>query len=277
MLFIGSGAPRLDPAPAHVVAQRSGHLAQRVLAGRTPGRRPPWVRGPRRRDAALRAASGLSRPSIRGVEPPTSADWKGRNRRTRSIRRRAFLSCARRSGAAITRSLLNLFRATDATGRGSRPEVRSGPGTPRATHNQPGTPPSLLLRDHDGAGSLARVRQSLLQPELRRAAERRRSLRLRGPRADRGGRRDHLRLCHAEHSIEHFPSRCLCGSDTCRGSVTRLEGSSRRAKGGLPGAGRALPAADRPRDRLLLAGSEETAVQPWGLTSRRMLPPCGRS
>jgi hypothetical protein len=29
MLVIGSGAPRLDPAPAHVVAQRSGHLAQR--------------------------------------------------------------------------------------------------------------------------------------------------------------------------------------------------------------------------------------------------------
>ena len=277
MLVIGSGAPRLDPAPAHVVAQRSGHLAQRR---------------PRRKDVRTPSTVGpLAKTTRRGFEsrePPLQAfdtrcgaadigRLEGRNRRTRSIRPRAFLSCARRSGAAITRSLLNLFRATDATGRGSRPEVRSGPGTPRATHNQPGTPPSLLLRDHDGAGSLARVRQSLLQPELRRAAERRRSLRLRGPRADRGGRRDHLRLCHAEHSIEHFPSRCLCGSDTCRGSVTRLEGSPRRAKGGLPGAGRALPAADRPRDKLLLAGSEETAVQPWGLTSRRMLPPCGRS
>jgi hypothetical protein len=81
------------------------------------------------------------------VEPPTSVDWKRRNR----IRPRAFPPIARRSGAAITISLLNLFRATDATGRGSRPEVRSGPG-PRATHNQPGTPASLLLRDHDGAG-----------------------------------------------------------------------------------------------------------------------------
>lgn len=45
------------------------------------------------------------------------------------------------------------FRATDATGTGNRPEVRSGARTPRATHNQPGTPASLLPRDHDGAGS----------------------------------------------------------------------------------------------------------------------------
>ena len=50
------------------------------------------------------------------------------------------------------------------------------------------------------------------------------------------------------YSIEHFPGGCLCGSDTCRGSITGWKDLSRRAKGGLPGAGRPLPARDRPRD-----------------------------
>lgn len=96
-------------------------------------------------------------PSIRGVEPPTSADWKGRNRRTRSIRPRAFLSGARRSGAAITRSLLNLFRATDATGRGSRPEVRSGPGTPARRITSPGLQLAYSSGTTTARASLARV------------------------------------------------------------------------------------------------------------------------
>jgi hypothetical protein len=96
-------------------------------------------------------------PSIRGVEPPTSADWKGRNRRTRSITPRAFLFGARRSGAAITRSLLNLFRATDATGRGSRPEVRSGPGTPARRITSPGLQLAYSSGTTTARASLARV------------------------------------------------------------------------------------------------------------------------
>jgi hypothetical protein len=46
--------------------------------------------------------------------------------------------------------------------------------------------------------------ESLVQPELRRAPERLRRLRLRGPRADRGGRRDH-HYAMRNYSVEHFP------------------------------------------------------------------------
>ena len=154
--------PRLDPAPAHVVAQRSGHLAQRHPLSQL-GHLVVVAHGPTV-DGVLKSFQGgfesrepPLQPSIRGVEPPTSADWKGRNRRTRSIRPRAFLSGARRNGAAITRSLLNLFRATGATGRGSRPEVRSGPGTPARRITSPGLQLAYSPGTTTARASLARV------------------------------------------------------------------------------------------------------------------------
>jgi hypothetical protein len=61
------------------------------------------------------------------------------------------------------------------------------------------------------------------------------------------------------YSVEHFPGGCLCGSDICRGSVTGWK-DLRRAKGGLPGPGRPLPARDRPRDKI--RPERATARQP---------------
>src|SRR5688572_5812764 len=51
MLVIGSGAPRLDPAPAYVGAQRSDLLAQRRPRRkdfRTPSTVGPWAKTTRR-------------------------------------------------------------------------------------------------------------------------------------------------------------------------------------------------------------------------------------
>lgn len=79
MLVIGSGAPRLDPAPAHVVAQRSGHLAQRRPRRkdvRTPSTVGPWAKTTRRgfesREPPLQALryavwSRRHRPTGRGA------------------------------------------------------------------------------------------------------------------------------------------------------------------------------------------------------------------
>lgn len=62
MLVIGSGAPRLDPAPAHVVAQRSGHLAQR--RPRQKNFRTPSTVGPRAK---------TTRRGFESREPPLQA------------------------------------------------------------------------------------------------------------------------------------------------------------------------------------------------------------
>ena len=64
------------------------------------------------------------------------------------------------------------------------------------------------------------------------------------PRADRGGRRDHLRLCHAELLGRALSGRLPLWLGYMSWFDNRLEGSLRRAKGGLPGAGRPLPARD---------------------------------
>lgn len=140
MLVIGCDAPRLDPAPAHVVAQRSGHLAQRRPLSQL-GQLVVLAHGPTL-DGVLKSLQGgfdsrePASPGLRyAVCSRRHRPTGGAIGATRSIRPRAFLSCPRHSGAATTRSLLNLFRATDTTGSGSRPEVRSGPGTPRTPHN----------------------------------------------------------------------------------------------------------------------------------------------
>ncbi len=127
-------------APASFAARPARRLGPRTHAGR----RAEVSR------AALTAASRLSSPPI----PRSGAIDIGRPPRAQSacpLDQAPGLLSQRSRNHQIPSS--TSFRATDATGTGNRPEVRSGARTPRATHNQPGTPASLLPRDHDGAGS----------------------------------------------------------------------------------------------------------------------------
>jgi hypothetical protein len=163
MLVIGSGAPRLDPAPAHVVAQRSGHLAQRgplsqlghlvvVAHGPTVDGVPEVLPG-----RLLRAASRLS--SLR------YAAWSRRHRPTGRgaiggrARSRPARSCSAHDAAEPQSPdpSSTSFRATDATGRGSRPEVRSGPGTPARRITSPGLQLAYSSGTTTARASLARV------------------------------------------------------------------------------------------------------------------------